>query len=153
MPDAVAERLFDLPVWAFHAKNDIVTSHYKTEKLVHNLREMGASADEAKLTLYDEAPATRCNPDSVGHGSTYLAYNDSSLFDWLLKHHGDANLRVQDQSSSSAKQAHESVGVCTEQIAQTKLNSTSDALGVQCFPESICCLVLFFSLLPLALCI
>merc|ERR1719235_2269500 len=100
---------------------------------------MGASADEAKLTLYDEAPATRCNPDAVGHGSTYLAYNDSSLFDWLLTH----------QRSS---RAIESMTFCTEQTSGGPefANSgsvshsvhTSSAFSVQWLLNSFSCLML-----------
>eukprot|EP00930_Biecheleria_cincta_P062129 TRINITY_DN47636_c0_g1_i1.p1 TRINITY_DN47636_c0_g1~~TRINITY_DN47636_c0_g1_i1.p1 ORF type:complete len:301 (+),score=43.84 TRINITY_DN47636_c0_g1_i1:39-905(+) len=73
-------------VWAFHGKNDVIVPSFVSEELIHMLRSAGSSEDDAKLTLYEDAPAPPGWPDYYGHASTIPAYATAELYDWLLKH-------------------------------------------------------------------
>jgi len=77
-------RLKGVPIWAFHGRNDVVVPSFYSEELISRLREMGVSEDNAKLTVYDEAPAPIGWPDYYGHASTIPAYATPELYDWLL---------------------------------------------------------------------
>ena len=87
-----------LPVWAFHAANDVVVPVGTTDRMVSGLRAARGSggggagrAAEAvasaavKYTRYDEAPAPTGWEDYDGHASWKLAYRGPDLFDWLLE--------------------------------------------------------------------
>lgn len=80
-PDA----LRDVPVWAFHGRNDIVTSYKISEQLIAGLRRLGVSNADANITLYDDAPPPPGALSQTGHGSTIPAYNTIELFDWFLQ--------------------------------------------------------------------
>ncbi|CAE8708526.1 unnamed protein product [Polarella glacialis] len=74
-----------IPVWAFHGRNDIIVPSQVSEQLLEALRRSEPS-DDARLTLYDDAPAPVGWPDYLGHASTIPAYAMPELYDWLLSH-------------------------------------------------------------------
>ena len=82
---ARASELAGVPVWCFHGRNDVVVPSLVSERLVSQLKARGASGDNAKLTLYDAAPAPRGWPDYDGHGSPIPAYATQELWHWLLE--------------------------------------------------------------------
>ncbi|KAL1506897.1 hypothetical protein AB1Y20_007762 [Prymnesium parvum] len=82
-----ARQLLGVPIWAFHGKNDVVVPSFPTEQLVSDLRALGAKEDEARLTLYEKAPAPVGWPDYEGHASTIPAYSSPELYKWLLEQH------------------------------------------------------------------
>mmetsp|Transcript_61470 Transcript_61470/g.136934 ORF Transcript_61470/g.136934 Transcript_61470/m.136934 type:complete len:143 (-) Transcript_61470:266-694(-) len=54
--------------------------------LIMQLRAIGSSDDEARLTLFDAAPAPLCAPDQTGHDSASLAYALADVYNWLTAH-------------------------------------------------------------------
>ena len=56
-----------------------------SEHLITRLRANGANESEARLTLYEQAPAPKGWPDYDGHGSPMPAYATSELWHWLLE--------------------------------------------------------------------
>ena len=68
--------LMQVPVWAFHGRNDVIVPAAISERLITAMHRAGASPDQARLTLYDEAPTPPGWPSSVGHASTIPAYSD-----------------------------------------------------------------------------
>ena len=78
--------LMQVPVWAFHGRNDVIVPAAISERLIIAMHRAGASPDQARLTLYDEAPTPPGWPSSVGHASTIPAYSDPELYTWLLRH-------------------------------------------------------------------
>jgi predicted peptidase len=80
-----AHELRNVPVWAFHGKNDIVASYKISEQLIAGLRKLGVSNADANITLYDDAPPPPGALSQTGHGSTIPAYNTIELFDWFLQ--------------------------------------------------------------------
>ena len=78
--------LMQVPVWAFHGRNDVIVPAAISERLITAMHRAGASPDQARLTLYDEAPTPPGWPSSVGHASTIPAYSDPELYAWLLRH-------------------------------------------------------------------
>ena len=77
--------LLGVPVWAFHGKNDVVVPYSYSEHLITRLRSLGANESDARLTLYEQAPAPVGWPDYDGHASTILAYSTLELYKWLLE--------------------------------------------------------------------
>ncbi|KAJ1460067.1 Alpha/Beta hydrolase protein [Pelagophyceae sp. CCMP2097] len=75
-----------VPVWAFHGTNDVVVPSSYSERLVAGLRAAGAADDDARLTLYADAPTPRGWPESIGHASTEPAFSTPALYAWLLSH-------------------------------------------------------------------
>lgn len=67
-------KLKDIPIWAFHGKQDQVVSVEESKTMVKAVKECGGT--NVKLTIYPE----------TGHDSWKQAYNDENIFDWLLKH-------------------------------------------------------------------
>ena len=82
---APAMHLKDVPLWAFHGRNDAVCPYHISEHLVQRLLANGGHADKVKLTLYDAAPAPKGWPDYDGHGSPMPAYATPELWRWLLE--------------------------------------------------------------------
>ena len=72
--------LMQVPVWAFHGRNDVIVPAAISERLITAMHRAGASPDQARLTLYDEAPTPPGWPSSVGHASTIPAYSDPELY-------------------------------------------------------------------------
>ncbi len=71
VPD-YAQRLKDVPVWAFHGAKDRVIPLSRTVAMVEALLAAGGNV---KLTVYPEA----------GHDSWTETYNNPALYDWLLQ--------------------------------------------------------------------
>jgi predicted peptidase len=69
----LADRLRDVPVWAFHGAKDPVVPVIESEVMVEAVRRAGG---QAKLTIYPDA----------GHDAWTAAYNDPELYVWLLSH-------------------------------------------------------------------
>ena len=66
------KRLINVPVWAFHGKNDATVPPVESILLVEKLNEIGGNA---RLTLLDD----------TGHNSWDYAYAQRELFGWLLQ--------------------------------------------------------------------
>ena len=66
-----AQKLADIPVWAFHGKDDKVILPECTEEMVDALKKAGGNVH---YTLYE----------GIDHFSWIKAYNESELFDWFL---------------------------------------------------------------------
>jgi predicted peptidase len=81
----MAEALRGVSVWAFHGRNDVVCPSSVSELLVAELRRQGTNDSEAKITLYEHAPAPKGWPDYDGHGATIPAYATPALYRWLLE--------------------------------------------------------------------
>ena len=62
----------------------VVPSAY-SERLVERLRSLGVNESDARLTLYEQAPAPVGWPDYDGHASTIPAYATAELWRWLLE--------------------------------------------------------------------
>ena len=71
-------------VWLFHGSNDVVVPSHVSERLHAELKAAGIGDDDAKLTLYERAPAPKGWPDYDGHGSPMPAYATPELYRWLL---------------------------------------------------------------------
>lgn len=74
------------PLWALHGRNDIVISYLMSENIVNGLRDAGMAEDDARLTIFNEAPPPPGAPQATGHGSTIPAYAMSELFDWIISY-------------------------------------------------------------------
>ena len=69
----MADKLKDVPVWAFHGAKDPVVPLKESEDIVNAIKERGG---DAKLTVYPEA----------GHDSWTETYNNQELYDWFMQH-------------------------------------------------------------------
>jgi len=81
-----AASLAGVPIWAFHGRNDVIVPSGYSEDLIEELWRNGASREEVRLTLYEDAPAPPGWPDYYGHASTIPAYSTPELYEWLLAH-------------------------------------------------------------------
>jgi len=68
-----AEKLKNIPVWAFHGDADPIVPPAESESMVKAINFFGGNA---KLTLYP----------GVGHNAWDNAYSDPELYRWLLLH-------------------------------------------------------------------
>jgi predicted peptidase len=67
-------KLKDVPVWAIHGAQDMISDPLPNRMYVLSLADCGG---EVEWTLYPDA----------GHGETYArAYRDPALYDWFLQH-------------------------------------------------------------------
>ncbi len=66
-----AATLKNLPVWAFHGKDDAVVLPEESRKMVDAVNKHGGNA---KLTVYD----------GVGHNSWEKAFGSDDMWDWLF---------------------------------------------------------------------
>lgn len=64
-------RLRDVPIWAFHGEKDPIIPVEESQRLVRLVNQIGG---KARLTIY---------PD-MGHNCWNRAYNDPTLWDWIL---------------------------------------------------------------------
>jgi len=69
-----AEKLIDLPVWAFHGDKDRTVPLSKSQAMVDAIRKAGGK--KVKLTVYP----------GIGHNSWTRAYKDPEIYKWLLSH-------------------------------------------------------------------
>jgi len=70
----LAERLKNMPVWAFHGAKDPVVPLKESRDMVDALKRAGG---DAQLTIYLEAE----------HDSWTETYNNPKLYEWFLSHH------------------------------------------------------------------
>lgn len=68
---AAADRLKNVPIWAFHGADDDVVPPGESEAMVKALRAVGS---QAELTMLE----------GVGHDSWTPAYRDPALYAWLF---------------------------------------------------------------------
>lgn len=68
-----AERLKNVPIWAFHGEKDNVVSVEESKKMVDSVNQKGG---HAKLTIYPEN----------GHDAWSDTYSNHSVYSWLLSH-------------------------------------------------------------------
>lgn len=68
-----ADKLKDIPIWAFHGAKDKVVPVKESEEMVKAINARGGNA---RLTVYPDA----------GHDSWTVTYNNQELYDWFLKH-------------------------------------------------------------------
>jgi predicted peptidase len=68
-----AERLRNVPVWAFHGAEDTVVYPEESEKMVEAVNACGGNA---RLTVYD----------GVAHPVWLNVYSDPEVYEWLLGH-------------------------------------------------------------------
>ncbi len=66
-----AEKIKNIPIWAFHGSNDKVVHVERSRNMINALRKTGASP------LYTEYKG-------VGHGSWFKAYKETELLKWLF---------------------------------------------------------------------
>ncbi|MBQ8803743.1 MAG: prolyl oligopeptidase family serine peptidase [Tyzzerella sp.] len=83
-------RLKNIPVWAFHGKEDLVVSVEESIRMVDAVNENGGTA---KLTLLD----------NTGHNSWDYAYAQKQLFDWLLQQENIGTLQFDNKEYSDSK--------------------------------------------------
>lgn len=67
-----AKVLQNIPVWAFHGKDDTIVLCEESIKMVNFINRFGG---KARITLYDE----------TGHDSWRKAYADDELYKWFLR--------------------------------------------------------------------
>ena len=70
---ASAERLRDVPIWAFHGSDDRVVATSESKAMITALEQIGANAT---LTVYP----------NVAHDVSTPTYSDRRIYDWLLTH-------------------------------------------------------------------
>lgn len=68
----LAERIKDLPVWAFHGADDDVVPVRRSQEMVEALTRIGGNV---RFTVYEH----------TGHDSWTRTYQNPELYDWLLK--------------------------------------------------------------------
>jgi predicted peptidase len=71
--DDWAEKLKNVPVWAFHGANDKAVALAEEERMVDAVKKAGG---DARLTVYP----------NTGHNAWDQAYRDPALYEWLLAH-------------------------------------------------------------------
>ena len=69
----IADRLKDVPVWAFHGAKDNVVPMRRSQEMVDAVNRAGG---HAKLTIYPNA----------GHDAWTETYNNPELYKWFLSH-------------------------------------------------------------------
>jgi len=73
-PSETVCRLQDIPVWAIHGEQDLISDAMANRMQVIALEDCGGKVE---WTLYPDA----------GHGGTYeRAYRDPSVYEWMLQH-------------------------------------------------------------------
>jgi predicted peptidase len=85
-----AERLVNIPVWAFHSKKDHVIPLEATKGMVDAVRKSGG---HVKFTIY---------PDT-DHGICGLTYQNPSLCDWLLSQRKGSSKQPQPEHITQTK--------------------------------------------------
>lgn len=78
--------IMDVAFWCFHGKNDVICNYQNSQNFIDSLLAAGASEDDARLTLFDDAPTPPGWPTYTGHASTIPGYKTPELYTWLLNH-------------------------------------------------------------------
>jgi len=68
-----AERLKNVPIWAFHGSDDTLVYPEESAKMVSAVNACGG---DARLTVYE----------GIGHTVWLDVYSDAAVFEWLLSH-------------------------------------------------------------------
>ena len=76
-----AEKLVNVPIWAFHGDQDFIVTLDRTENMVNAIRKAGGT--KIIFTVYE----------GVGHDSWTQTYNNQLLYDWLFQSVLKTNLR------------------------------------------------------------
>ena len=78
-----ADKLKDVPTWAFHGDADDVVRYEHSEKMIDAMQELGHK--DARLT----------NLQGAGHGIADKVYRNSELYRWMLKYKNERkNVRM-----------------------------------------------------------
>ena len=72
----LAEKMIDVPIWAFHGDADNVVTIRRSQEMVDAVN---AASGNAKLTTYE----------GVGHNSWSETYANAEIYDWFLSHTTD----------------------------------------------------------------
>lgn len=83
-----AGRLMNVPVWAFHGKQDTTVFVEESEKMVAAINKNGGTA---KLTIYPEN----------GHNAWDDTYKNPEVFEWLLSNVKSENIELTDNFKGS----------------------------------------------------
>lgn len=78
-----ADRLKNVPVWAFHGKKDIWVYPEESDRMVKAVNKCGGNA---RLTIYPEA----------GHDAWTSTYRTPEVFEWLLLQKNQNTLQLKD---------------------------------------------------------
>lgn len=70
---SMATALKDLPIWAFHGRDDEIVPLIRSQEIIDELSKIGS---DARLTIYD----------NVQHDSWSATYANREVYDWLLSH-------------------------------------------------------------------
>ena len=79
-----ADRLKNVPVWAFHGAKDTVVYPEESQKMVDKVNECGGNA---KLTICPE----------IAHNAWDIAYPNRELYEWFLSHENKNELELNDK--------------------------------------------------------
>ena len=71
---SMAEKLVDIPIWAFHGGEDRVVPLKRSQEMVDAVKKLGG--DKIKLTVYE----------GVDHNSWTETYANPKLYEWFLSH-------------------------------------------------------------------
>ena len=77
-----AERLINIPIWAFHGQKDMTVQLEESEKMVNAVKKRGGNA---MLTIYPEA----------GHDAWSDTYRNLEVFKWLLSKSNKNDIQIQ----------------------------------------------------------
>mmetsp|Transcript_19066 Transcript_19066/g.58684 ORF Transcript_19066/g.58684 Transcript_19066/m.58684 type:complete len:303 (+) Transcript_19066:1059-1967(+) len=85
--DDAARRLAGLPIWVYHAVDDVAMPVFLADRAVSSMNQAPQRTTPVRFTRYDHAPAP---PDPqysgmTGHASYDLAYRSAELYAWLLR--------------------------------------------------------------------
>ena len=69
-----AERLTDIPIWAFHGEKGSVVPASKSTAMVAAIKKLGG--EKAKMAVYP----------GVNHNSWSQTYANKEVYEWLLSH-------------------------------------------------------------------
>jgi predicted peptidase len=88
-----ANRLKDLPIWAFHGEDDDTVPLETGRAMVEAVRKCGG---RVKFTVYPQ----------VGHGICDLTYNNEQFYEWLLAQRRSASLKYDITAATNTDADH-----------------------------------------------
>ncbi|MBQ6875574.1 MAG: prolyl oligopeptidase family serine peptidase [Lachnospiraceae bacterium] len=77
-----AERLINVPIWAFHGQKDVTVHLEESKKMVDAVNRYGGNA---MLTIYSEA----------GHDAWSDTYRNMEVFEWMLSQTNTNDIQIQ----------------------------------------------------------